>query len=73
MGTNPRRTKHDMGTMGTTLWKEALFTIGVMSVRLNCFRQPSEPQPNTKSMKKLQMEPIAIYIDAWENVDIDLG
>lgn len=56
MGINPRRTKHDMGTMGTiisklqhleesmgwapkktntllylTLWKEASFTIGVMS------------------------------------------
>lgn len=56
-----------------TLWKEALFTMGVMSVRVYCFRQPSELQPTARPLEELQMESITIYFDAWESLDIDLG
>lgn len=45
----------------------------VMSVRLYCFRQPSELLPCARSLEGLQMESITIYFDAWENLDIDLG
>lgn len=47
--------------------------MGVMSVRLYCFWQPSELQPSTRSLEELQMESITIYFDAWESLDIDLG
>lgn len=50
-----------------------LFTMGVMSVRLYCFWQPSELQPSARSLEELQMESITIYFDAWESLDIDLG
>lgn len=56
-----------------TLWKEALFTMGVMSARLYCFRQPSEPKPRARSLEELQMESITVHFDAWESLDIDLG
>lgn len=55
-----------------TLWKEALFTMGVMSTGLYCFWQPSELQPSARSLEELQMESITIYFDAWESLDIDL-
>lgn len=45
----------------------------VMSLRLYCFRQPSELQPSARSLEELQMESITIYFDAWESLDIDLG
>lgn len=47
--------------------------MGVMSVRLYWFWQPSELQPSARSPEELQMESITIYFDAWESLDIDLG
>lgn len=52
--------------------RKPFFTMGVMSVRLYCFRQPSELQPGARSLEELQMESITIYFDAWESLDIDL-
>lgn len=56
-----------------TLQKQVLFTMGVMSMRLYCFWQPSGLQPSARSLEELQMESITIYFDAWESLDIDLG
>lgn len=47
--------------------------MGVMSVRLYCFWQPSELQPSARSLEELQIESITIYFDAWESLGIDLG
>lgn len=46
--------------------------MGVMSMRLYCFWQPSELQPSARSLEELQIESITIYFDAWEGLDIDL-